>query len=116
MTSVFMSAPLAVVVALKLSRSPSQFVANCMNSFGWVVTTAVALYCIRTGNIVQHRRWMIRSYPWAMAFTFNRFVHVLLPVTRAGRLALKRRYGYRSRLQHFCRTSFWNGARSFHTK
>jgi hypothetical protein len=27
---------------------------------------------------------MIRSYPWAMAFTFNRFVHVLLPVTRAG--------------------------------
>jgi uncharacterized membrane protein len=84
-TSVFISAPLAVVVALKLSRSPSQFVANCMNSFGWVVTTAVALYCIRTGNIVQHRRWMIRSYPWAMAFTFNRFVHVLLPVTRAGR-------------------------------
>lgn len=84
-TSVFISAPLAVVVALKLSRSPSQFVANCMNSFGWVVTTGVALYCIRTGNIVQHRRWMIRSYPWAMAFTFNRFVHVLLPVTRAGR-------------------------------
>lgn len=84
-TSVFISAPLAVVVALKLSRSPSQFVANCMNSFGWLITTVIALYCIRTGNIVQHRRWMIRSYPWAMAFTFNRFVHVLLPITRAGR-------------------------------
>jgi uncharacterized membrane protein len=83
-TSVFISAPLAVFVALKLSRSPSQFVANCMNSFGWMVTTGIALYCIRTGNIVQHRRWMIRSYPWAMAFTFNRAVHVILPSTRAG--------------------------------
>ena len=83
-TSVAISAPLAVIVALKLSRSPSQFVANCVNSFGWVVTTAIALYCIRTGNITQHRRWMIRSYPWAMAFTFNRFVHIFLPVTRPG--------------------------------
>jgi uncharacterized membrane protein len=82
--SVVISAPLAVMVALKLSRSPSQFVANCVNSSGWVVTTAIALYCIRTGNIVQHRRWMIRSYPWAMTFTFNRFVHVFLPATRAG--------------------------------
>jgi uncharacterized membrane protein len=83
-TSVIISAPLAAMVALKLSRSLSQFVANCVNSSGWVVTTAIALYCIRTGNIVQHRRWMIRSYPWAMAFTFNRFAHVLLPATRAG--------------------------------
>jgi uncharacterized membrane protein len=82
--SIFISAPLAVMVALRLSRSPSQFVANCVNSSGWVVTTAIALYCIRTGNIVQHRRWMIRSYPWAMTFTFNRLVHVFLPSTRAG--------------------------------
>jgi uncharacterized membrane protein len=82
--SVVISAPLAVMVALTFSRSPSQFVANCVNSSGWVVTTAIALYCIRTGNIVRHRRWMIRSYPWAMTFTFNRFVHVFLPSTRAG--------------------------------
>jgi uncharacterized membrane protein len=61
-TSVFVSAPLAVVVALKLAGSPSQFVFNCMNSFGWVVTTLIALYYVRSGNIVQHRRWMIRSY------------------------------------------------------
>jgi uncharacterized membrane protein len=83
-TSVFLSAPLAVVVAMKLARSPSQFVANCMNSSGWVVTTLIALYCVRTGNITQHRRWMIRSYPWAMTFTFNRAIHVFLPSTRAG--------------------------------
>jgi uncharacterized membrane protein len=83
-TSVLLATPLAVVVAMKLSRSPSQFVANCVISAGWVTTTMIALYCIRTGNIVQHRRWMIRSYPWAMVFTFNRLVGLLLPSTRAG--------------------------------
>jgi uncharacterized membrane protein len=82
--SVFASAPMAVIVSSKLALSPSQFAANCMNSFGWVVTTAIALYCIRTGNIVQHRRWMIRSYPWAMAFTASRFLNILLPSTRVG--------------------------------
>jgi hypothetical protein len=40
--------------------------ANCMQSFGWFVTTAVALYCIRSGNVALHRRWMIRSYLFAM--------------------------------------------------
>jgi uncharacterized membrane protein len=83
-TSVCIGAPLAVVVAMNLSRSPSQLVANCVNSFGWALTTLIALYCVRGGNIVQHRRWMIRSYPWAMTFTFNRFLNVLLPNTRVG--------------------------------
>jgi uncharacterized membrane protein len=62
-TSVFVACPFAVLISSKLALSTSQFVANCMNSFGWFVTTLIALYCIRTGNIVQHRRWMIRSYP-----------------------------------------------------
>src|SRR5262250_571246 len=82
--SVFAATPLAVVVAMKLSASPSRFVANCVNSAGWLVTTLIALYCVRTGNIAQHRRWMIRSYPWAMTFTFNRFLNVLLPNTQVG--------------------------------
>lgn len=34
-TSVFISCPFAVLISAKLARSPSQFVANCMNSF-WV--------------------------------------------------------------------------------
>jgi uncharacterized membrane protein len=82
--SVVGAAPLAIVVAMKLSLSPSQFVANCVNSLGWAVTTLIALYCVRSGNVLQHRRWMIRSYPWAMTFTFNRFLNVLLPDTRVG--------------------------------
>jgi uncharacterized membrane protein len=82
--SVLAATPLAVAVAMKLSVSPSRFVANCVNSSGWLVTTLIALYCVRSGNIAQHRRWMIRSYPWAMTFTFNRFLNVLLPNTRVG--------------------------------
>jgi len=83
-TSVFVACPFAVLISSKLALSTSQFVANCMNSFGWFVTTLIALYCIRTGNIVQHRRWMIRSYPWALTFTANRVLNILLPSTHVG--------------------------------
>jgi uncharacterized membrane protein len=83
-TSVFLSAPFAVVVALKIPKSFSLVAANCMQSFGWLVTTAIALYCVRTGNLVQHRRWMIRSYPFAMVFTATRTLRIVLPVARFG--------------------------------
>jgi uncharacterized membrane protein len=83
-TSVFLSAPFAVVVALKIPKSFSLVAANCMQSFGWVVTTAIALYCVRTGNLVQHRRWMIRSYPFAMVFTAARTARMFLPAARVG--------------------------------
>jgi uncharacterized membrane protein len=65
-TSVFISAPSAVLIAIKIPKSFSLVAANCMQSFGWFVTTAVALYCIRSGNVALHRRWMIRSYLFAM--------------------------------------------------
>lgn len=84
MTSVFISAPFAIVVALKIPKSFSLVAANCMQSFGWLVTTAIALYCVRTGNLIQHRRWMIRSYPFAMVFTAARTVRMFLPVARFG--------------------------------
>src|ERR1051326_5236433 len=38
-TCVLASAPLAIIVASKLAQSPSRFVANCVNSSGWVLTT-----------------------------------------------------------------------------
>ena len=78
-TSVFISAPFAVIVALKIPKSVSLVAANCMQSFGWLVTTGIALYCIRTGNVVLHRRWMIRSYPFAMVFTVARTVRLIVP-------------------------------------
>ena len=81
-TSVFISAPFAIAVAMIAGLS---FVAaNIMQSFGWMVTTGIALYCIRHGNIIQHRRWMIRSYPFAMVFTVVRAIRLLPPIARMG--------------------------------
>ncbi|HEV2395541.1 MAG TPA: DUF2306 domain-containing protein [Candidatus Sulfotelmatobacter sp.] len=78
-TSVFISAPFAVVVAFKIPKPSSVIAANCMQALGWVVCTAIALYCVRTGNIALHRRWMIRSYPFAMVFTAGRAVAMFFP-------------------------------------
>jgi hypothetical protein len=49
-----------------------------------MLTTAVALYCIRSGNVVQHRRWMMRSYPFAMVFTVARLIIPIPPILRMG--------------------------------
>jgi uncharacterized membrane protein len=83
-TSVFIATPFAILVSLKISRTFTMVAANCMQSFSWFLTTAIALYCIRTGNVIQHRRWMIRSYPLAMVFTVTRTVQIFVPYTRGG--------------------------------
>ena len=80
--SVFIAAPLAVPMTFRFG--PSLVAASSMQSFGWMVTTAIALYCVRHGNIAQHRRWMIRSYPFAMVFTVSRMIIPLPPVMRMG--------------------------------
>jgi uncharacterized membrane protein YozB (DUF420 family) len=46
--------------------------------------TGIALYCIRRGNIPEHRRWMIRGYPFAMIFTVARMIIPLPPVQALG--------------------------------
>ncbi len=78
-TSVFIAAPLASIVALKIPKTLPVIAGNWTQSFAWCATTAMALYCIRTGNVVQHRRWMIRSYPFAMAFTVPRAILAFFP-------------------------------------
>ncbi|HEV2284641.1 MAG TPA: DUF2306 domain-containing protein [Steroidobacteraceae bacterium] len=40
----------------------------------WVLTTGMALYCVRTGRIEQHREWMLRSYTVTFAFVTYRLV------------------------------------------
>ena len=81
--SVFLSAPLAVPVAMKIG-TVSLVAATCTQSFGWIVATAVGLYCIRQGNLAQHRRWMIRSYPFAMVFTVTRLIIPIPAVSQMG--------------------------------
>lgn len=80
--SVFIASPLAVPMTMRYG--PSLTAASCVQGFGWMLTTAIALYCIRHGNIAQHRRWMIRSYPFAMVFTVTRMIIPIPPVYRLG--------------------------------
>jgi hypothetical protein len=63
---------------------PSLVAASTVQAFGWMLTTAIALYCVRYGNVTQHRRWMIRSYPFAMVFTVSRMIVPIPAVFRLG--------------------------------
>ena len=67
----FISAPLAIPVAIILGP-PSLVMAATIQSGGWLLTTALALYAVRRGDIRQHQEWMIRSYPFAMVFVIAR--------------------------------------------
>lgn len=80
--SVFVAAPLAVPMTMRFG--PSLVAASSVQSFGWMLTTAIALYCVRHGNVAQHRRWMIRSYPFAMVFTVTRMIIPIPAVLRLG--------------------------------
>ena len=80
---VFISAPFAIPMAMKI-HTLSIVGASAVQSLGWMLTTAIALYCVRTGNIAEHRRWMMRSYPFAMVFTVARVIIPIPPIFRLG--------------------------------
>src|SRR5439155_21188745 len=84
---VAVSAPVAVHVAI-VQGPPTLVMAAITQSTGWIVTTAIALYCIRTGNVQQHRQWMIRSYPFAMVFVFTRALLVIPAIQRLGEVGI----------------------------
>jgi uncharacterized membrane protein len=75
------SAPLAIPVAVILGP-PTLVMAAAIQSTGWIVTTALGVYCVRRGDIRQHREWMTRSYPFAMVFVVARAV-LAIPAVRA---------------------------------
>ena len=77
----FVSAPLAVPVAIILGP-PSLVMAAIIQSCGWLLTTAIALYAVRRGDIRQHQEWMTRSYPFAMVFVIARAL-LAVPAVRA---------------------------------
>jgi len=81
--SVFISAPFAVPMAMKI-HTLSIVGASAVQSLGWMLTTAIALYCVRNGNITEHRRWMMRSYPFAMVFTVARVIIPIPPIFKLG--------------------------------
>ena len=81
--SVFIGAPIAIPLAARVG-TPSLIAASVVQSFGWIVCTGIALYCIRHGNVQQHRRWMMRGYPFAMVFTVARILIPSPPILRSG--------------------------------
>lgn len=81
--SVFVAAPFAIPLSMKIN-TPSLLAASSVQAFGWITTTAIALYCVRNGNIVQHRRWMIRSYCMATVFTIARLIIPIPPILAMG--------------------------------
>lgn len=81
--SAFISAPLGIPIARKIGSLPLA-AASTVQAFGWMLCAAIALYCVRRGNIVQHRRWMIRSYPFAMVFTVARVIIPIPPILKLG--------------------------------
>lgn len=84
--SVAISAPVAIAVSVRLP-APTLNMASIIQAFGWVTTTATAMYCIRTRRIQQHKEWMMRSYPFAMVFVVVRVIGFFLEVTRSGEFA-----------------------------
>jgi uncharacterized membrane protein len=82
-TCVMVGAPMGVPLALKVG-TPSLVAASAVQAFGWMLCTGIALYCIRKGNVQQHRRWMFRGYPFAMAFTVARMIIPIPPILRSG--------------------------------
>ena len=81
--SVMIGAPIAIPLAARVA-TPSLVAASVVQAFGWMLCTGIALYCIRHGNVAQHRRWMIRGYPFAMIFTVARLIIPIPPVLRSG--------------------------------
>ena len=43
----------------------------------WLLTTAVAFYCIRRRNFREHRHWMIRSYAITLIFLTDRVIDAI---------------------------------------
>jgi len=84
---VAISAPVAIAVALArptMTLTP----AATIQAVGWLMTTATALYCVRTGRIQQHREWMMRSYPFAMVFVVVRVILAIPAIARMGELGV----------------------------
>lgn len=80
---VAIAAPTAIPIAVILGP-PTLVMAAVVQSSGWLLTTAVALYCVRRGDIRQHQEWMIRSYPFAMIFVFARAILAIPAVAALG--------------------------------
>lgn len=75
-TSVAIAAPLGIGVTLLRNEPPLRLVVYTQASL-WLLSTAVAFYCIRRRNYQQHRQWMIRSYSITLVFLTDRVLDAI---------------------------------------
>ena len=85
--SAVISAPVALAVAIALPI-PTLLMASSIQAIGWLVATATAIYCARTGKIQQHREWMLRGYPFAAVFVVVRVLLAIPAIDRMGVLGV----------------------------
>jgi len=85
---VFIAGPFAIPVAMR-TGTPVLTAAAATQSFGWMLCTAIAIYCIRRGNVAEHRRWMMRGYPFAMIFTVARLIIPIPALMRMGQTGVE---------------------------
>ena len=74
--TVAIAAPLSVAVTLLRNEPPLRLVIYTQASL-WLLTTAVAFYCIRCRKYQQHRQWMIRSYAITLIFLADRVLDAI---------------------------------------
>ncbi|HWS68170.1 MAG TPA: DUF2306 domain-containing protein [Steroidobacteraceae bacterium] len=68
---VVVAATISLSITMLRNELPFQM-AVFTQAFLWMMTTAVAFYCIRRRNFREHRHWMIRSYAITLIFVTNR--------------------------------------------
>jgi uncharacterized membrane protein YozB (DUF420 family) len=81
-------AAIAAVPVVVTLGPPTLVMAATIQSAAWIATTAVALYCIRTGRIQQHREWMMRSYAFAVVFLVTRVILAIPAIQELGEVGL----------------------------
>jgi uncharacterized membrane protein len=74
--TVAIAAPLSIAVTLLRNEPPLRLVIYTQASL-WLLTTAIAFYCIRCRNYQQHRQWMIRSYSITLIFLTDRLLDAI---------------------------------------
>jgi uncharacterized membrane protein len=74
--SVVVAATISLSITMLRNELPLQIAVFTQASL-WLLTTAVAFYCIRRRNFREHRHWMIRSYAITLIFLTDRVIDAI---------------------------------------
>jgi uncharacterized membrane protein len=87
LAGVAIAGPMAVYLSM-IHNPPQLRILSVVQASSWWLTTGLAFYCIRHGNVQQHRQWMTRSYSVTMIFVMARVLYAIPPLEHRGLDAL----------------------------